>query len=109
MKSGVRAALLVGLLLGVVVGVLVAGGMLKARSPAGATERAVAPRGELAADEKATIALFHKAAASVVYITTRAQQVDFWTRNVFEVPQGTGSGFVWDERGHIVTNYHVVQ
>ena len=55
------------------------------------------------------IGLFHKASTSVVYITTRATQMDFWTRNVFEVPQGTGSGFVWDESGHVVTNYHVVQ
>ena len=45
----------------------------------------------------------------MVFITTTTRQVDFWTRNVFEVPQGTGSGFVWDESGHIVTNYHVVQ
>ncbi len=26
-----------------------------------------------------------------------------------EVPVGTGSGFVWDDKGHIVTNYHVVR
>jgi S1-C subfamily serine protease len=31
-----------------------------------------------------------------------------WTRNVYEIPRGTGSGFVWDEQGHIVTNAHVV-
>ena len=44
----------------------------------------------------------------MAFITTRVEQVDFWTRNVFEVPAGTGSGFVWDERGHIVTNFHVI-
>ena len=33
---------------------------------------------------------------------------DLWTRNVHSIPRGTGSGFVWDERGDIVTNYHVV-
>jgi S1-C subfamily serine protease len=71
--------------------------------------RPVDARGPLASDERATIDLFHKASASVVYITTRTQQIDLWTRNVFEVPQGTGSGFVWDERGHVVTNFHVVQ
>jgi S1-C subfamily serine protease len=35
--------------------------------------------------------------------------MDFWTRNVSEVPTGSGSGFVWDELGHVVTNFHVVQ
>jgi S1-C subfamily serine protease len=74
-----------------------------------AEQRAVAPRGPLDPDERSTIALFRAAAASVAYITTQAQRFDFFTRNVFEVPQGTGSGFVWDEEGHIVTNFHVVQ
>ena len=106
-----RFALLPGLLIGIVLGVLLAGGMIRALSPTrpAASPRPVALRGELGADEKSTIALFHKAAASVVYITTRTQQVDAFTRNVFEVPQGTGSGFVWDDEGHVVTNFHVVQ
>ena len=34
---------------------------------------------------------------------------DLWTRNVYSVPRGTGSGFVWDDAGDIVTNYHVLQ
>lgn len=28
---------------------------------------------------------------------------------MLEVPQGSGSGFVWDKEGHIVTNYHVIR
>ncbi|MGE0387367.1 MAG: S1C family serine protease [Gammaproteobacteria bacterium] len=74
-----------------------------------AQPRAVTARGDLAEDERATIELFEHARGSVVFITTRAQVQDFWTRNVFSVPRGTGSGFVWDEAGHVVTNYHVVQ
>jgi S1-C subfamily serine protease len=107
-----RLGLLPGLLIGIILGVLIAAGMIRALSPSGPTAaapRAVTPRAALAAEEKATIALFHTASASVAFITTRAQQMDLWTRNVFEVPQGTGSGFVWDEEGHVVTNYHVVQ
>ena len=74
-----------------------------------ATPRAVLARGELAADEQSTIALFEQARASVVFISTRQQVQDFWTRNVFSVPRGTGSGFIWDDTGHVVTNFHVIQ
>ena len=45
----------------------------------------------------------------MAFITTQVERVDYWTRNVFEVPAGSGSGFVWDDRGHVVTNFHVVQ
>jgi S1-C subfamily serine protease len=76
---------------------------------ANAEPRAVTPRGELAADEKANIRLFENSRNSVVYITTRAQVQDFWSRDIMSVPRGTGSGFIWDEYGHIVTNYHVIE
>lgn len=72
------------------------------------TPRPVTPRSDLAADEKSTIDLFQKARASVVYINTRERVLDPWTRNLFSIPRGTGSGLVWDGRGHIVTNFHVV-
>jgi len=62
----------------------------------------------LGAEELNTIAVFEKAATSVVYITNTAIRRDFWSLNTFEVPQGSGSGFIWDELGHIVTNFHVV-
>src|SRR5439155_7864398 len=70
--------------------------------------RPIAPRGDLAGDEKSTIELFKEASPSVVFITT-AQRVEFWNRNPQDIPQGTGSGFIWDDAGHIVTNFHVVQ
>ena len=78
-------------------------------APTDATPRTVTARGDLAADEKATIELFEKAKDSVVFISTRAQVRDFWTRNVFTVPRGTGSGFMWDDAGHVITNFHVIE
>ncbi|MDY6992709.1 MAG: trypsin-like peptidase domain-containing protein [Pseudomonadota bacterium] len=71
--------------------------------------RPVTARGELAADEQATIDIFKHASPSVVYITTRQRVMDFWTRNMFTVPRGTGSGFIWDQLGHVVTNNHVIE
>jgi len=74
-----------------------------------ADSRAVTARGELAADERTTIDIFKQASPSVVFISTRQRVVDLWTRDVRSMPQGTGSGFVWDDLGHIVTNNHVVE
>ncbi|MGQ9725360.1 MAG: S1C family serine protease [Tepidimonas sp.] len=78
-------------------------------APRDAAPRTVAARGDLAADEQATIELFEKTRDSVVYITTAQVVRDIWTRNVFMVPRGTGSGFIWDDAGHVVTNYHVIE
>jgi S1-C subfamily serine protease len=73
-----------------------------------AAPRPVTPRGDLTAEERSNIDVFETWKGSVVYISTTDRVVDFWTRNVMSVPRGTGSGFVWDEQGHIVTNVHVI-
>ncbi len=75
--------------------------------PAAAATPVVA-RGDLAEDERTTIELFRRASPSVVFITSIALRRDFLSMNAFEIPQGAGSGFVWDERGHVVTNFHVI-
>ncbi len=74
----------------------------------GARPRLVAVRGELASDEQSTIALFRAVAPSVVYITSVSFQKDCFYCRALEVQHGTGSGFVWDANGYVVTNYHVI-
>ncbi len=74
-----------------------------------AQSRIVTPRGDLAEDEKATIELFSKAKPAVAHITSTTVQRDRFNFNPLEIPLGTGSGFLWDEEGHIVTNNHVVK
>ena len=74
----------------------------------GAQPRAVTARGDLAEDEKGTISLFKSVSPSVVFITTMAVRQDFFSLRALEVPQGAGSGFIWDSNGYIVTNYHVI-
>lgn len=71
--------------------------------------REVAPVQYLTNSEQATIDLFEKSAPSVCFITTINSREDHWTRNVTEVPRGTGTGFIWDDNGHIITNYHVIE
>jgi len=73
-----------------------------------ATPKSVTARGDLAADEKSTIELFERSRDSVVYISTSERVMDFWSRNILSIPRGTGSGFIWDDKGHVVTNYHVI-
>jgi S1-C subfamily serine protease len=65
--------------------------------------------GMLFTEERNTIAVFERTAPSVVFITNKVLRRDFFSLDISEIPQGSGSGFVWDSGGHIVTNYHVVQ
>jgi S1-C subfamily serine protease len=58
-------------------------------------------------DERNTIAVFRAVAPCTVFVTQRRVVVDF-LGDAQEVAAGSGSGFVWDEDGHIVTNFHVV-
>jgi S1-C subfamily serine protease len=75
-----------------------------------APTRVVTPRGELAADETSTIELFEEASPAVVYITGVAMRREIIGFRIVDRPQqGAGSGFAWDDRGHVVTNFHVIQ
>lgn len=63
----------------------------------------------LTADERSTIGIFQRSTPSVVYITNLATKRDAFTLNTLEIPQGAGSGFIWDANGTLVTNYHVIR
>lgn len=75
--------------------------MLTANKP-----RAISARGELANFERASIELFAAAAPSVAYIYTQSASRNPLDANA--IKGGTGSGFVWDGAGHVVTNAHVI-
>jgi len=125
MRLRSRLLFLGSLAIGVLLGLFVSIGLQRALSPStappdtassaaadaatAAAQRPVDASPGLDAEERQTIQLFKDAQRSVAFITTQVERVDYWSRNVFEVPAGSGSGFVWDDRGHVVTNFHVVQ
>jgi len=74
----------------------------------GAEARPVAPKGELSEIEKTNIKIFQNANPSVVFINTVTERTDSFG-DTSQVPEGSGSGFVWDKAGHIVTNFHVIR
>jgi S1-C subfamily serine protease len=73
-----------------------------------AAPRPVVARGDLAEDEKTNIKIYKEASPSVVNVTTLGAVRDLFGLSSQEIPRGTGSGFVWDEDGRVVTNNHVI-
>ena len=55
-----------------------------------------------------TIRRFKEAESSVVFISAVSPAQDSKTLEHLKVPAGSGTGFVWDEWGHIVTNHHII-
>ena len=82
--------------------------VLSSFGSARAAPRPITPRGPLTTEEKSNIAVFESSKGSVVYISTSKRVLDHSTLSVQTVPHGTGSGFIWDSAGHVVTNLHVV-
>ena len=68
--------------------------------------RAVTPRGALAEFEQQNVDVFRSISPSVAYIFTRGRSAGPFGRGG---SGGTGSGFIWDRAGHVVTNHHVVK
>lgn len=70
--------------------------------------RTVAQRGPLSAEERNTIRRFKEARGSVVYVSAIAPFQNLRTLDITNLPTGAGTGFVWDDYGHVVTNLHVI-
>ncbi len=73
-----------------------------------ATARTQSTEG-LTPDEVNNIDIFNKTNKSVVYVTNSRIRRDYFTLNIYEIPAGTGTGFIWNKEGLVVTNYHVIE
>lgn len=60
-------------------------------------------------DENNSISVFEAVAPATVFVTNTRTVIDRFARRAVDVPTGTGSGFIWDVQGHVVTNFHVIQ
>ena len=112
-----KRLLIVGLAIGAFLGLLLAGVVLRQNDETERTQPATqnasynaayAQEANLLPDERNTVGVFEKVAPSVVFITSIARSVDWFSMRATEVPQGSGSGFIWDDAGAVVTNYHVI-
>jgi S1-C subfamily serine protease len=102
-------ASLVGAILALMLILAFMAGRQTSTSPSAPPVAALPAPAEAASAEARTIAVFRAARDSVVAITTSTRIVDPFTRRADETPLGSGSGFIWDEAGHVVTNDHVIQ
>ncbi|CAM4507587.1 MAG: Putative serine protease HtrA [Legionella sp.] len=60
-------------------------------------------------DEQNTVQVFQQASPKVVYVHRLATVTNHYSFKKMQVPDGSGSGMIWDDKGHIVTNYHVIK
>lgn len=100
---------LVLLLLTLAVGFLLSERFTRRRVSPAQVARAVTPRGDLSSAEKSTIDLFQNSSQSVVFIQSLSLvRQGYRFSEVTARQRGSGTGFVWNEDGHIVTNDHVI-
>jgi len=84
----------------------IATGMLLAALSRAAESRPL--KRDLLPSEQTVIEIFKQRSPSVVSVANKAILRDFFSSCLYEVPQGAGSGFVWDKEGHIISNFHVI-
>jgi S1-C subfamily serine protease len=106
-SNRVTQVLLLGIF--VLLGVLVAQPYVERQLYSAVTSRAIEPRGTLAAFEQSAIEIFERVSPSVVQVAGRSDTGDLSTTEAEEPGVKTGTGFLWDPAGDVVTNDHVVQ
>jgi len=101
---------LIGIILLAVVSILGFSALLPdSNNTAEAKTSDISQRKDLTPEEKGTIAIFKHNNPAVVYISTTQRVINPYTRDIREIPSGTGTGFIWDRQGHVITNYHVIK
>ena len=79
------------------------------RQPVQTQETAARHAQPVAAPANEATSVYRRVSPSVVAVANNALvRRGFFGFQLYEVPQGAGSGFVWDKQGHIISNYHVV-
>ena len=76
-----------------------------------ANPRSPTPRPALTPTEASRVRVFKGARHSVVFISSITKKwylEDNRTGDRYQVPPASGTGFVWDNLGHVVTNHHVI-
>jgi len=104
-----RSILIVALVLVAGLGVYTAQPYIERSVYSATAPRTVEPRGNLSDIERSTIELFQRVSPSVVQVVGQAASPDMLPSENAEATTQSGTGFVWDRAGHIVTNSHVVQ
>lgn len=84
-------------------------GLLIAFAGLNAADAVAAPPAYLLPDELNTVEVFQNVSPMVVHVNTLRVERQMFSFDMAEVPVGTGTGFLWDAEGHIVTNFHVIQ
>eukprot|EP00879_Flechtneria_rotunda_P011462 GHRR01011975.1.p1 GENE.GHRR01011975.1~~GHRR01011975.1.p1 ORF type:complete len:381 (+),score=125.00 GHRR01011975.1:902-2044(+) len=82
---------------------------LKLPDKVASDQMAAAQQAGLSSEELSTIRVFQANTPSVVNITNVRAMQSYYTMDIEKIPAGTGSGLVWDRKGHVVTNFHVIK
>jgi S1-C subfamily serine protease len=97
-----------GVLIGFLLGGLLCGVAFQVGGERPQTIYAREARADLDPSERRVVEVFQRVSPGVVNVSNLVQRRSYFDLDVMEIPQGSGTGFVWDKKGHVVTNFHVI-